>query len=93
MGRALTEAALSGIPIVGYDYDWQREVIINNKTGYLVDHEDWLAMANAAEDLLNNKIKSKELGKNARKHIVKMMSPDILNSHEKKYYDTLLSNT
>ena len=39
MGRGLTEAALSGVPIVGYDYDWQREVIISDKTGYLIEHE------------------------------------------------------
>ena len=55
MGRGLTEAALSGVPIVGYDYDWQREVIINNKTGYLIEHENWMAMSDAAEYLLSNR--------------------------------------
>ena len=89
MGRGLTEAALSGVPIVGYDYDWQREVIINNKTGFLVEHEDWIAMSDAAQYLLNNKSKSIELGKNVRNHISKMMNPQMLNAHEKKCYSSI----
>ena len=92
MGRGLTEAALSGVPLVGYDYDWQREVIINDKTGYLVEHENWHAMADAAEDLIKDSIKSDIFGKNARHHIVDMMHPKILNDHEKKSYDTLIDH-
>ena len=63
MGRGLTEAALSGVPIVGYDYDWQREVIINNKTGYLIEHENWLEMADAVEYLLSNQKIAKKFAK------------------------------
>lgn len=91
MGRALTEAALSNVPIVGYDYDWQREVLINDKTGCLVEHQNWLAMADESEVLLNNKELSKKLGINAREHIINIMSPDILNAHEKKYYEILIN--
>ena len=92
MGRGLTEAALSGVPIVGYDYDWQREVIISNKTGYLIEHENWLEMADAVEHLLNNKKIAQKLGKNARDHVAQMMNPEILNNHEKNCYSRIIKS-
>ena len=92
MGRALTEAALSGVPIVGYDYDWQREVLINNKTGCLVEHQNWNEMANEAEKILNDQTFAKMLGKNVREHIEKMMDPINLNAHEISYYNRLINS-
>ena len=92
MGRALTEAALSGVPIVGYDYDWQREVLINNKTGCLVEHQNWNEMANEAEKILNDQTFAKMLGKNVREHIEKMMNPINLNAHEISYYNRLINS-
>tara|TARA_A100001011_G_scaffold372706_1_gene431399 strand:+ start:219 stop:1457 length:1239 start_codon:yes stop_codon:yes gene_type:complete len=92
MGRGLTEAALSGVPIVGYDYDWQREVIINNKTGYLIEHENWMAMSDAVEYLLSNQNIADKLGKNARDHIAQMMNPEKLNTHEKNSYSSIIES-
>ena len=92
MGRGLTEAALSGVPIVGYDYDWQREVIINDKTGYLIEHQNWMAMSDAVEYLLCNQKIAEELGKNARDHIAKMMNPENLNTHEKNCYSSIIES-
>ena len=93
MGRALTEAALSNVPIVGYDHDWQNEVIINDKTGFLVDHEDWMSMSDKSEELLNDKNKSIRFAKNARDHVFRIMSPDMLNTHEKNQYDLLINKS
>ena len=92
MGRALTEAALSGTAIVGYDYDWQREVLINNQTGCLVEHQNWIEMANEAEKILKDESRAKVLGKNVRKHIETMMDPKNLNAHEKSHYNKLISS-
>tara|TARA_B110000444_G_C18817114_1_gene585734 strand:- start:1177 stop:2034 length:858 start_codon:yes stop_codon:yes gene_type:complete len=92
MGRGLAEAALSGVPIVGYDHDWQREVIINNKTGYLIEHENWMAMSDAVEHLLDNQNIAKKLGKNVKDHIENMMEPKNLNAHEISYYNKLINS-
>ena len=92
MGRGLTEAALSGVPIVGYEYDWQREVIINNKTGYLIEHENWMAMSDAAEYLLSNRNIAEKFGKNVRNHISAMMNPESLNNHEKNCYSSIIES-
>lgn len=92
MGRGLAEAALSGVPIVGYDHDWQREVIINNKTGYLIEHENWMAMSDAVEHLLDNQNIAEKLGKNVKEHIENMMEPKNLNAHEISYYNKLINS-
>ena len=91
MGRGLAEAALSGTPIVAYDNDWQREVIINEETGFLVEDKNFLKMADCAEILLNNKILAKDLSKNARSHIESMMNPEALNAHEIKSYNKVIN--
>jgi len=93
MGRALTEAALSNVPIVGYDHDWQGEVLINNKTGFLVKHEDWMAMSDRSEELLKDNKKSMQLAENAREHIFNIMSPEMLNAHEKSQYDLIIKKS
>jgi glycosyltransferase involved in cell wall biosynthesis len=89
MGRGLAEAALSNRPIIAYDNDWQREVIINGKTGFLVEDKNFLKMADAVVMLLSNERLSKRLAKNAREHITSMMDPQALNAHEIESYERL----
>jgi glycosyltransferase involved in cell wall biosynthesis len=91
MGRALVEVSLSSIPVVAYDYDWQREVVRNGDTGYIVKNHDWLAMADMSETLLRNEPHRLLLGKKNRKKMIKMMCPDILRSHEILEYTKLIN--
>ncbi len=89
MGRALTEAALAGVPIVAYDYDWQRE-IVDEQSGYLVANEDWLGMADKTEYLLTHPVCGKKMGKNAREKVLTMMNHERLERHEQNEYSKLL---
>ena len=86
MGRALTEAALAGVPIVAYDYDWQREVVIDGQTGYLVAHKDWMGLLRKTESVLTHPGNGKKMGENAREMILKMMDPQRLELHEQNEY-------
>ncbi len=90
MGRALAEAALAAVPIVAYDYDWQREVVVDGETGYLVLNKDWKALSDKAGDILNDPAGGKKMGKNAREKIIKMMDPEKLELHEKNEYSKML---
>jgi len=90
MGRALTEAALAGVPIVAYDYDWQREVVIDGETGYLVPNRDWMVLSDRAEDILTDPVKGVEMGNAARKKILNMMDPEKLELHEQNEYSKML---
>jgi glycosyltransferase involved in cell wall biosynthesis len=91
MGRALVEAALSGVPIVAFDYDWQREVVIDDETGYLVANGDWQAMADRTARLLAAPGRAREMGKNARAKMSAMMAPATLIRHEQATYERLLT--
>lgn len=91
MGRALVEAALAAVPIVAYDYDWQREVVADDDTGYLVANGDWLAMAERTDRLLNDPDRAKAMGENARAKVAGMMDPDALVRHEQAVYSELLA--
>ena len=90
MGRALTEAALAGVPIVAYDYDWQREVIIDGETGYLVPHKDWMGLADKAQFVLTHPDIGMNLGKNIRNKALEMMNPARLERHEQSEYTKML---
>ena len=90
MGRALTEAALAGVPIAAYDYDWQREVVVDGQTGYLVSHKDWMALSDMTEYLITHPASGKKMGENAREKILEMMNPARLERHEQNEYSKLL---
>jgi len=90
MGRGLTEAALAGVPIVAYDYDWQREVVVDGETGYLVPHKDWMGLSDKIETILNHPVDGKEMGQNAREKVLEMMNPERLELHEQNEYSKML---
>ncbi len=90
MGRALTESALAGVPIVAYDYDWQREVVVNDETGYLVPNKDWLLLSDKAENILKDPVNGKRMGVNVREKILNMMDPKKLELHEQNEYSKML---
>lgn len=90
MGRALVEAALSGVPIVAFDYDWQREVVVSDETGYLVPNGDWRQMAARTEQLLGDPAKARAMGEKVRQRVARMMDPDRLMRHEQDTYAELL---
>jgi glycosyltransferase involved in cell wall biosynthesis len=90
MGRALVEAALSGVPIVAYDYDWQREVVTDGETGFLVSNGDWMAMTARTEELLADPSLARRMGDGARQRVAAMMNPEALRQHERATYARLI---
>lgn len=67
-GIVVTEAAICKTPSIVYDVDGLRDVVINNKTGYIVPNNDIKAVAEKMVFLYKNPDKAIELGENARKH-------------------------
>lgn len=57
---AVLEAMAAGVPIIATDTGGIREVIKNNKTGYLVQANDLGVMQNRVEELFKNKQKRTE---------------------------------
>lgn len=90
-GRALTESALSGRPLIGYDLDWQSEIIITGKTGILVPARQVEKLAEAVLDLMADPKKAKALGDNARELAMDMMDPARINRREVELLESLRS--
>jgi glycosyltransferase involved in cell wall biosynthesis len=90
-GRALSEAALAGVPVVAYDVDWQRELIETDATGILVPHGDLEGLAEGAERLLEDRDNAARMGSALRNRAQEMLEPAMLNEHERWEYSKLLA--
>ncbi|MBN1257604.1 MAG: glycosyltransferase [Planctomycetes bacterium] len=61
LARVLPQALLSGKPVVSFDVDGAREVVINNQTGYLLPAQDVAALTSAIDDIITNPQKAAAL--------------------------------
>lgn len=91
-GRALSEAALGGAPVVAYDVDWQSEIVETDKTGILVPHGNRQALGEAASKLLADPEYAKQLGRYIRERALKMLNQEELDEHERASYRRLLED-
>ncbi len=79
-GIVLLEAMSYGIPCIAYDSaEGACEVIKNNYNGYLIKNRDPLKMINKIENLINDKDKRNEMGKNAYVSVSKYTSDVVKN--------------
>jgi len=67
-GIGTLEAMAAGVPVVGWDWGGQSEIIIHEETGYLAEPGDFKDLARGIEYCLANK---EEMGLNARADIEK----------------------
>jgi glycosyltransferase involved in cell wall biosynthesis len=88
-GRALSEAALGGVPIVAYDIDWQGELIQTAVTGELVPNLACERMVDALERFLKDPKYAHSMGEAARNFAMEMMDHAKLDQHERETYLTL----
>lgn len=89
-GRALSEAALGGVPIVAYDIDWQGELIQNGITGELIPYLDRSGMVDSLERFLKDSDYARRMGDAVRKRGIEMMDPIALNQHERDQYRAVI---
>jgi glycosyltransferase involved in cell wall biosynthesis len=90
-GYSLLEMALSGKPIIAFDFEWHNEFIENNVNGILVKDGDVRAMAAEALKLLSDKNRGLLLGRRAREKALCFHSPDDALYDEEKCYRFLLN--
>lgn len=68
-GVSLVEASKNAIPCVSTRHNGFSDVIIEGKTGFLVDEHDLMAMAERMYDLVTDEQLRSKLGEAAQKHI------------------------
>ncbi|HDO25103.1 MAG TPA: colanic acid biosynthesis glycosyltransferase WcaL [Nitrospirae bacterium] len=69
--NVLAEAMAIGLPVISSNVPNISELIEHDNDGILVKQKDAAALAGAIEELLSNRTKSAELGRNARKKVEK----------------------
>jgi len=89
-GYALLEEALSGTPIVAYDYEWHPEVIHHEETGLLAPYRDAEAMAHQTLRLLEDQEKGRALGAAAREFVLNNHDPSFAVRDERQLYERML---
>ena len=89
-GVSLIEAALSEKPVVAYDVEWHRELIKHNKTGCLVSLHNQKSMADNIANLISNKKKAVDLGKNLRKLTMQKHEIGINQQIKRKNFENII---
>lgn len=92
MGRALTEAALAGLPIVAYDTDCHPEIVKTGETGILVSYLDVQAMAEAGDYMFQNRDDAARMGAAARAWTIDLMNPEKLVSEQRAIFCELIGD-
>jgi glycosyltransferase involved in cell wall biosynthesis len=92
-GRAMAETALGAAPIVAYDLDWHGELIETGKTGELVPHLDFVAMADAMARFLDDPAYARRMGDAVRARTLKMMDPEENDRMQIEVYRRLIARS
>ncbi len=88
---ALLEAASSGLPCVAADTGGVNEIVLNERTGYLVPVGDVAALAAAMSRLMGLTASERQrMGKAAREHVVDHFDLRVVISRWEKLYQELL---
>lgn len=75
-GFSMAEAMLHQKPVVAFDTSSNPEVVINNKTGYIIPAFDLELFADKVLALNHDKILYKQLGENGKRHVVDSFSKE-----------------
>ena len=90
LARVLPQALAMGKPCVSFDIDGAPEVVINDKTGYLVDVYDAVGLAEGISKLLKNPELRQEMGENGRRHVDPAFRTETMVKEIAEVYDMLL---
>ena len=90
LARALPQAMLCGKPVVCYDLDGAPEVVIDDKTGYLVPPDDIDALVEAQEKLIADQDLRRRLGQTGKDFCSKEFVSQLMVDRVERVYQSLL---
>ena len=91
LSRALLEAGCMELPIITTNVPGCKDIVLNKKTGLLVNKKDPESIKNAIIYLMKNEKLCKKFGANARLYIEKNFTNDIINNQTYELYKKIIS--
>jgi len=88
LARALPQALLCGKPVISFDVDGAREVVMNDKTGYLIPPKDIPMLITAQEKLIADRDLRWQLGRAGRDFCRREFDQDLMVERIEKLYQS-----
>ncbi|MEZ6090644.1 MAG: glycosyltransferase family 4 protein [Pirellulaceae bacterium] len=92
LARALPQALIAGKPVISYDVDGAKEVVINDETGYLVPPGDIDLLAKRIQELVKNVTLRNKLGEQGRGRFTKVFRHETMTEQLRAIYQQLLAS-
>ena len=91
LARALPQALIAGKPVVSYDVDGAREVVISDQTGFLVPPQDIDALASALGTLSTDPSLREKLGGEGQRRFTELFRHQYMTRQIRDVYHQLLT--
>jgi len=91
LARALPQALLSGKPAVSFDIDGAVEVVLDDRTGYLIPAEDVPMLAFRLKQLSRDATLREKLGSEGRARTVEVFPHQVMTRKLREIYERLLN--
>jgi glycosyltransferase involved in cell wall biosynthesis len=92
LSRVIIEAMAAGLPVIAFDTGGNREVVVHNETGLLLEKGNTARLAEAMEKLVLGGTLRKTMGANGRERVRNNFNIDDNAEKIQKVYQEVLSN-
>ena len=92
LARVLPQGLIAGKPVVSYDVDGAREVVIPGETGYLLPVEEIAGLADAICELAESAELRDRLGMNGRERFTEIFRHQTMTTQIREVYERVLGN-
>ena len=91
LARALPQALISGKPVISFDIDGAREVVLNGTTGFLIPPKEIESLASAIGTLASSAPMRNEMGQKGRELFTKQFRHESMTASIRALYERILS--
>ena len=93
LARALPQALIAGKPVISYDIDGAKEVVLDGKTGYLLPAKSIPPLADAILKLAGDEQLRKSLGETGRSLCQDRFRHQSMTQQIRRLYEQILSKS
>lgn len=92
LARVLPQSLIAGKPVVSYDVDGAREVVIDDQTGYLLDVDDLQGLAESIDRLVSDRGLRERLGQTGRERFTDQFRHQTMTAQIRQIYAEVLAD-